>query len=168
VVEELRALLRDRGLEPPYVLVGHSLGGLYLQAYARRYPDEVKALVLVDSTHPRQMQGAGAPENWPWWVRRAIFGLLPKAGKAELAAVNTTGEQVLSLPPLPGNRVMVLSALKPMKDTSALGRDANAKRVDLARLYPGAHQVWVESGHGIPLEKPEAVIEAVRQVLAGP
>ena len=66
------------------------------------------------------------------------------------------------MPPFPGERVIILSAQKPMSGTSALARDANAKRVDLLRLYPRARQVWVDSGHGIPLEKPEAVIEAVR------
>ena len=59
VVDELRALLSAQDLKPPYVLVGHSLGGLYMQLYARRYPDEVSALVLVDSTHPNQFKGAG-------------------------------------------------------------------------------------------------------------
>ena len=44
MVQELRALLRARQLPPPYVLVGHSLGGLYMQLYARQYPAEVAAL----------------------------------------------------------------------------------------------------------------------------
>lgn len=51
VVADLRGLLESAGLKPPYVLVGHSLGGLYRQYFARRYPDEVAALVLVESTH---------------------------------------------------------------------------------------------------------------------
>lgn len=42
VVEELRQLLRQQGLQPPYTLVGHSLGGLYMQMYARAYPQEVQ------------------------------------------------------------------------------------------------------------------------------
>jgi hypothetical protein len=52
IVDELRTLLRDKSMQPPYVLVGHSLGGLYMQLYARRYPEDVSALILVDSTHP--------------------------------------------------------------------------------------------------------------------
>lgn len=162
VMEELRELLRSQGVQPPYVLVGHSLGGLYLQWYARRYPDEVQALVLVDSTHPLQMQGEGSPAHWPWWVRLVMRGMISATGKAELEGINHTGAEVLAMPPFPGERVIILSAQKPMSGTSALARDANAKRVDLLRLYPGARQVWVDSGHGIPLEKPEAVIEAVR------
>ena len=48
-----------------------------------------------------------------------------------------------------------------------LADDANEKRKDIARLYPGSQQIWVDSGHGIPLEKPETVIAAIRQVLPG-
>lgn len=52
-----------------------------------------------------------------------------------------------------------------MTEHSPLADDANAKRKDLARLYPGARQIWVDSGHGIPLEKSEAVVAAIREVL---
>ncbi len=51
MVEELRALLNNAGIRPPYVLVGHSFGGLNMRLYAARYPDEVAGLVLVDSVH---------------------------------------------------------------------------------------------------------------------
>jgi pimeloyl-ACP methyl ester carboxylesterase len=53
-----------------------------------------------------------------------------------------------------------------MDKKGELADDANEKRKDVARLYPGAQQVWVDSGHGIPLEKPEAVISAIKQVLS--
>ncbi|MES2606784.1 MAG: alpha/beta fold hydrolase, partial [Pseudomonadota bacterium] len=45
---ELHAALQNSGVPPPYVLVGHSLGGLYVRIYAAMYPQEVAALVLVD------------------------------------------------------------------------------------------------------------------------
>lgn len=51
VVQELHSLLGKAGIKAPYVLVGHSLGGLHLQLYAMRYPDEVAGLVLVDASH---------------------------------------------------------------------------------------------------------------------
>lgn len=165
VVDELRALLESQGLRPPYVLVGHSLGGLYMQLFARCYPDEVSALVLVDSTHPEQLKGAGARENWPAWVRLLVGIGMSATGHAELNAINATGEEVLRLPAFTDKPVIVLSALKPMSKKSALADDANAKRKDIARLYPGSRQEWVDSGHGIPLDKPEAVIAAIREVL---
>lgn len=166
IVEELRQNLRETGIAPPYVLVGHSLGGLYIQLYARRFPNEVAGLVLVDSTHPEQMKGAGAQENWPAWANVAFKAMTSEAAKKELAAIPATGAALLALPPPSGKPVIVLSAKKPMQQTSELARDANAKRVDIARLNPGAKQVWVDSGHAIPLEKPEAVVAAIREVLA--
>ncbi len=48
-VEELHTLLGNAGVQEPYVLVGHSLGGTNMQLYASRYPDEVAGMVLVDS-----------------------------------------------------------------------------------------------------------------------
>jgi pimeloyl-ACP methyl ester carboxylesterase len=51
---ELHALLKGAGIEGPYVLVGHSFGGLYMQTYAARYPDEVAGVTLVESSHPEQ------------------------------------------------------------------------------------------------------------------
>lgn len=165
VVEELRALLRCKELKPPYVLVGHSLGGLYLQWFARRYPDDVAALILVDSTHPEQLKGQGSPEHWPAWARWGFTMLTSDVGLAELEGIDATGAAVLTLPTLKNKPVIILSAAQPLNDTSDLAKEANAKRKDLARLYPGATQVWVDSGHGIPLEKPEAVIEAIREAL---
>jgi|SRR5208337_2143714 pimeloyl-ACP methyl ester carboxylesterase len=167
IVEELRTLLKKNGLEPPYVLVGHSFGGLLMQLFARRYPDEVRGLVLVDSTHPAQFKGKGAPENWPAWFRLLFHLYLSAAAKQEMGLINNTGEQVLTLPAFSGKPVIVLSARQSMNEKGALADDANEKRKDIARLYPGSVQVWVDSGHGIPLEKPEAVIAAIRQVLSG-
>jgi len=165
IVDELRSLLKSKNLNPPYVLVGHSLGGLYMQLFARRYPDEVSALVLVDSTHPKQLKGAGSSENWPTWLR-IMFGVATSAVvKEELNAINVTGEDVLQLATFTGKPVFVLSALQPMKENSTLADDANEKRKDIARLYPGSKQIWVDSGHGIPLENPEAIISTIREVL---
>lgn len=164
VVEALRRVLKEKNVEPPWVLVGHSLGGLYMQWFARRYPDEVAALVLVDSTHPEQLQGDGAVELWPAEAKKALESA-PKTTRAEFEALDETGRAVLALPPYRG-RVIVLSAEQPMKDSSTItARDSNQKRVDLMSRYPNATQVWVDSGHGIPLEKPEAVIDAVRAAM---
>ena len=56
IVSELHAMLREAGIEPPYILVGHSFGGLVMRRFALSYPDEVAGVVLVD---PMRL------EEWP-------------------------------------------------------------------------------------------------------
>ena len=165
IVDELRGLLRYNGVNPPYILVGHSLGGLYMQLYARRYPEEVNSLILVDSTHPRQLDGEGALERQSFLVRGLLGALVTGTAKDELDLLPQTGKQVLDLPTLSGKPIFVLSASKPLEEKSAVADDANAKRKDIASLYPGSKQVWVDSGHTIPLEKPEAIVAAIREAL---
>src|SRR5829696_4783556 len=50
ISSELHTLLGKAGIDGPYVLVGHSFGGMYMQTYAARYPDEVAGVALVDSS----------------------------------------------------------------------------------------------------------------------
>lgn len=165
IVDELRALLHSKGIKPPYILVGHSLGGLYMQLFARRYPEEVSALILVDSTHPQQLDGEGALEKQSFLVRGILGALVTGTAKDELDLLPQTGKQVLELPTISNKPVFVLSASKPLEEKSKVADDANEKRKDIARLYPGAQQVWVDSGHAIPLEKPESVVAAIHEAL---
>ena len=58
MVEELHRLLAAAEVPGPYVLVGHSFGGLLVRLYAARYPQEVAGLVLVDSAHEDQYRRA--------------------------------------------------------------------------------------------------------------
>ena len=60
ITGELRDLLRTAQVGRPYVLVGHSFGGLVVQLYASRFPDEVAGMVLVDSSHPDLARRAGS------------------------------------------------------------------------------------------------------------
>jgi pimeloyl-ACP methyl ester carboxylesterase len=55
ITEELHALLGKAKVEPPYILVGHSFGGLNVRLFASTYPEEVKGLVLVDASHPASL-----------------------------------------------------------------------------------------------------------------
>lgn len=165
IVDELRILLRSKEVKAPYILVGHSLGGLYMQVFARRYPDEVSALVLIDSTHPKQLEGEGSLDRQSFFVRSLIGVLVTGTAKEELDLLSQTGEQVLSFPTLQNKPVFVLSASLPRTKNSPFTEDAKEKRIDIARLYPGSKQIWIDSGHGIPLEKPESVISAIREAL---
>jgi pimeloyl-ACP methyl ester carboxylesterase len=163
IVAELRAELRQRGLKPPYVLVGHSLGGLYMQYFARTYADEVAGLVLVDSTHRNQ-------RLWPSTGERrggSVILFMSPIARRELAGSEAAGEQVQLSPSAPSIPTIVLSS------TGVLRGETPASRVEAARFqeeiaaeFPNARHVRVEgSGHYIQNERPDTVIEAIREVV---
>ena len=54
IVDDLHAALQTPDFPGPYILVGHSLGGMSLRLYASRYPDQVAGMVLVDPANPHQ------------------------------------------------------------------------------------------------------------------
>jgi hypothetical protein len=126
----------------------------------------VAGLVLVESTHPEQMMGVGARENWPTWFRVMFDAAFSDVTKAELACTTRTGQALMALPTFTGP-VRVLTATGPMgQEGTEFARDANAKRRDIVRLNPGAKQIWVEGSHAIPLENPEAISTAILELLA--
>src|ERR687898_2472820 len=79
ISSELHTLLKDAtGTEGPYVLVGHSYGGLYARNYAARYSEEVAGVVLVDSSHPEQF--TRSPEGRAMYEQiRRLGAVLPFA-----------------------------------------------------------------------------------------
>jgi pimeloyl-ACP methyl ester carboxylesterase len=54
IASELHTLLQEAGLKPPFLLAGHSLGGLFVLRYAHEYPEDVAGLAFLDSSHPDQ------------------------------------------------------------------------------------------------------------------
>lgn len=55
IVGEIHAALLGAHIQPPYVLVAHSIGGLYAMSYATEYPDELEAIITLDTTLPRSL-----------------------------------------------------------------------------------------------------------------
>ncbi len=167
VVEELRALLAAKGLKPPYVLVGHSLGGLYMQWFARRHPQEVQALVLVDSVYPRVIK---KPEDFPWYARLGKRWLLPRAVSDEVDQIHATGEAVLALPAFDDSRVVQLFNVPTDKTAVAVDfgvvDDSPATQALVRQLYPRARKHIVDSDHQIQTDKPELVVAAIREAIA--
>src|SRR5215216_2635120 len=80
ITGELHTLLSKAGIEGPYVLVGHSFGGLYVRTYDARYPDEVAGVVLVDSSSPKQVshQPVTRDSNEP---QKETFAVVPRLAR---------------------------------------------------------------------------------------
>lgn len=85
IVDELRQLLKQAGIEPPYILVGMSFGGLPVRLFAYEHPEEVVGMVLVDVTH--EMLNEKFPpamvklnEQFDWWA----MNILPIAARLGL------------------------------------------------------------------------------------
>jgi pimeloyl-ACP methyl ester carboxylesterase len=167
-VEELRAELDRRNIRPPYVLVGHSLGGLYMQYFARNYPEEVTGLLLVDSTHWDQQLVIDAQANQQYTGQREVTLFMPWIMRRELKDSGQAGEEVHSSPPPADIRTIVLSSTVAPKRGTAESQAREAQLQDeIAADFPGARHVFVTgAGHYIQRDRPDVVINAARE-LAG-
>jgi pimeloyl-ACP methyl ester carboxylesterase len=168
VVAELRAELQRRNIGPPYVLVGHSLGGLYMQYFARNYPQEVAGLLLVDSTHWHQGLSVDSSANTPYMGRTAVTLFMPWIMRREINDSVVAGEQVHSSPQAAGFPTVVLSSTRgPPGENGADRALAESLQNEIAADFPRAEHVLVaDSGHYIQREHPEVVVNAAR-TLAG-
>ncbi len=130
---ELTAVLNASGVAGPYFILGHSLGGLYAEYFAAKHPGDVAGLILEESRpadYSRRCQAAGFAPCLP---PPMLAALMPRAARAELAALADTEAQVSAVrrPSLP---VLVLS--RPIA-AGAGGIDGlwNANQGDLAARY---------------------------------
>jgi pimeloyl-ACP methyl ester carboxylesterase len=100
VATNLRALLAAADVRPPYILVGHSLGGLYVQMFARKYPKEVSGVVLLDSS------SADAPSDLKTRAR-----LEPgTAAYLEEEGIPESNRQIMNGSPFPDIPLTVIAA----------------------------------------------------------
>jgi len=179
VVAELRRALRRRNVLPPYVLVGHSLGGLYMQYFARNYPREVAGLVLVDSSYWNQrlplvptvpaLRAAdpmGDPP--PADSSREVVLFMPWIMRLEIMGSADAGAEVHASPVAAAVPTIVLSSTRRLRGQTAAAEVREARlQDDLAREFPGSEHLRVPaSGHYIQRDRPDVVIAAVRK-LAG-
>lgn len=167
IVAELRSELKRRGVQPPYVLVGHSLGGLYMQYFARHYPAEVVGVLLVDSTHWNQQLGPG-PDSPNVFGRRSMVLFMPWIMRRELLDSASAGEQVNLSPQASVVPTIVLSRTRALNGETPASQVLSENQQDeIAAAFPAARHVRVEnSGHYIQRDRPEVVVNAARE-LAG-
>ena len=119
ISSELHTLLSKAGIEGRYVLVGHSFGGMYMQTYAARYPDEVAGVALVDSpTEPDQFspRPEARESHEPQEQSFAVVPQLAQLGVsllARLGVVRLLSELDPAPPELPPQQRAQIDALTP-------------------------------------------------------
>jgi pimeloyl-ACP methyl ester carboxylesterase len=185
-VDDLHALLAAAEIPGPYVLVGHSAGGLVVRLFASEYPEEVVGMVLLDTTHEDvwlRFQEALPPDQWAEFealtvTNQELLDAYPEAEEwytAPLADDATTGQvrQARKDAPLHPMPLIVMAHRIPFAEpfpgwpSDKMEGIMFALQQDLAQLVPGARLiVATESGHNIHQDQPELVIDAVRQVVA--
>jgi pimeloyl-ACP methyl ester carboxylesterase len=169
VVDDLVALLNASGEPGPYLLVGHSMGGLYVQLYAYQHPDDVAGLVLVAPT----------PEEFG----TKLIELIAKLGTPIPAASGEPNAEQISFEQMrqarqtqamPRVTLVVLSHGRlpsaderpsgwPIEQEERLLRELHAQ---IAALAPnGRHVIVEDSGHDIHQEQPAVVVSGIRQVV---
>lgn len=165
IARELHGLLHELKLPPPYVLVGHSLGGLYQYAFLKSYPDEVAGLVLIDPTHPehwRRMQ-RDAPVQ-AGMLKALRLTMFSGAARKEFDAQEgspTLVQGIAGAPPA----ILLFSGRRRPEEHGAFETMLNSLRADWLRLLPGAAVVDVrEAGHYVHTEQPVVVADHIERL----
>lgn len=203
IAEQLHELLQEASVVPPYILVGHSMGGYNVRVYANLYPNDVAGMVLVDASHPEQesrmppeiknMQGSWEREaefleyTMPFGLPR-LMGLCENdpalraaecnwrnahEGLAEMKAFRESAAQAAATGSL-GSMPLVVLSHDPEKPSSELPPDLagpmnqawEKMQEELAHLSSQGTQVIAKnSSHYIQLDRPDVVIDGVRNVV---
>ena len=155
VAANLHALLATAGIRPPYILVGHSLGGLYVQMFARKYPKEVAGVVLLDSS------STDAPSELKTRAR-----LEPgTAAYLEEEGISESNRQITNGGPFPDVPLTVIAATDHGPFFKEWEPILMRLQQQLATLCPQATFIVAQgSGHDVQADRPETVIDAVRRM----
>jgi hypothetical protein len=170
VVGDLHALLAAAHLPGPYLLVGHSLGGLFARLYAQSYPDQVRAVVFVDAFGVEIPSLLGS--DWPAY-RQALDEPPPQftdSAPFEVIDIEKSVAQVAAAPAFPPIPTVVLTRTEPFVIPPTVPSEQGARleqawreaAADLVALRPQTpHMVATDSDHFIQIHQPDLVVAAV-------
>lgn len=164
-VADLHAVLIASREPGPYVLVGHSWGGLIARLFASTYPAEVAGLVLVDSAS-EFLKGSLTPAQWATYIE-ATKKLIESNG-LEAPDHARTLDLLHGSPRVRPVPVVLLTSDKRF-DFGAGGADTwpawRTAQDRLAKLLNAKHVSDTNSGHAIQMEQPQLVINSIREVV---
>jgi pimeloyl-ACP methyl ester carboxylesterase len=161
-VHDLHTLLGVADVAPPYLLVGHSHGGLLAAMYAGTYPTDVAGLVLLDPTPPTladALPALPAPQ-------RADMIAADRRNPENLALFDTLHQAKALVPKIPNIAVTILASRDPTIPGPAMDILAKAMR-DFTEALPRGEVRWVDSGHYIHHDQPQLVIDEIQRMLDG-
>lgn len=173
-VADLHALLMAAQVQGPYVIVGHSYGGLIARLYASTYPDAVAGLVLEDALSEGLYDGlTPAYRNILEEINlepERVDNIRSFAQVAEAPPVRKMPMVILTadLPPISAQDVAsgVFPSFVTVDFVNALWSAQVAAQEGLARRFPAARHITnTHSRHYIHLEQPQIVVDAIREVV---
>ena len=170
-VAELRALLATAGESPPYVMVGHSLGGAYVRVFAAENRDDVAAVVLVDTFDPDLQEDRIHPLLGPLRAEyeATLNGLRDHVSRVDSLNWPESEAQLRasSLEGLP-IEVVVAPRYEPRLSEAQNAEITAAWRAAYESLSPGSvrHTIAWGAGHIVQVDRPDLVIEATRRLVA--
>ncbi|WP_236979751.1 MULTISPECIES: alpha/beta fold hydrolase [Mycobacterium] len=174
VVSDLHTLLDAAHVPGPYILVGHSLGGLFVRLYAQTHPEQVRAVVFVDAFGVEIPSLMGP--DWPAYRQDLDQppAELTDTKSFETVDIDASLAQVAAAAPFPAVATAVLTRTEPFRIPSDVApdkseklerawRDAAARLVELRPQTP--HIVATGSDHFIQVQQPDLVAAAVGLVI---
>jgi pimeloyl-ACP methyl ester carboxylesterase len=167
VVEELHELLRAAGVAPPYVIVGHSLGGTFAIRFAQAYPDETAGAVLIDARPADFGERCHAADAFICEPPRALVALIGGGAPGEYDAVPETMRQIREGPPFPPVPLAVLTGMNKVLEGPTFNRVWRETQQELATLSPrGTHVVCEHCGHYVHKDDPALAIATIREIVS--